>query len=70
MLSGSGIDDVWNYHRNIVAYFPMQDQVKAFNEVSIHAAFINLSLTEMQIRKALNRAAEGFEVYELKSIDY
>lgn len=37
----------------------MQDQVKALNEAGIHAAFINSSLTETQIRKALNRAAEG-----------
>lgn len=37
----------------------MQDQVKALNEAGIHAAFINSSLTELQIRKALNRAAEG-----------
>ena len=37
----------------------MQDQVKALNEAGIHAAFINSSLTEAQIGKALNRAAEG-----------
>ena len=30
----------------------MQDQVKALNEAGIHAAFINSSLTDMQIRKA------------------
>ena len=37
----------------------MQDQVKALNEAGIHAAFINSSLTETQIRKAMNLAAEG-----------
>ena len=37
----------------------MQDQVKALNETGIHAAFINSSLTEAQIRKALGLAAEG-----------
>ena len=31
----------------------MQDQVKALNEAGIHAAFINSSLTENQISKAL-----------------
>ena len=37
----------------------MQDQVKALNSAGIHAAFINSSLTEAQIRKALNLAASG-----------
>ncbi len=37
----------------------MQDQVKALNEAGIHAAFINSSLTEMQIAKAMRLAAEG-----------
>ena len=37
----------------------MQDQVKALNEVGIHAAFINSSLTETQIAKALALAAGG-----------
>lgn len=37
----------------------MQDQVKSLNEVGIHAAFINSSLTEIQISKALSRAAKG-----------
>lgn len=37
----------------------MQDQVKALNNAGIHAAFINSSLTEIQIRKALNLATEG-----------
>lgn len=37
----------------------MQDQVKALNEAGIHAAYINSSLTETQISKALSRAAEG-----------
>ena len=31
----------------------MQDQVKALNEAGIHAAFINSSLSESQISKAL-----------------
>lgn len=35
----------------------MQDQVKALNEAGIHAAFINSSLTENQISKALYLAA-------------
>lgn len=37
----------------------MQDQVKALNEVGIHAAYINSSLTETQISKALSHAANG-----------
>ena len=37
----------------------MQDQVKALNDAGIHAAFINSSLTENQISKALNLAASG-----------
>lgn len=37
----------------------MQDQVKALNDAGIHAAFINSSLTEAQIRKALSLAAKG-----------
>lgn len=37
----------------------MQDQVKALNEAGIHAAFINSSLTEAQITKALSLAAAG-----------
>lgn len=37
----------------------MQDQVKALNAAGIHAAFINSSLTEMQIAKALSLAAQG-----------
>ena len=37
----------------------MQDQVKALNAAGIHAAFINSSLTETQIRKALSLAASG-----------
>ena len=37
----------------------MQDQVKALNEAGIHAAFINSSLTENQISKALYLAARG-----------
>jgi len=37
----------------------MMDQVKALNEAGIHAAFINSSLTEGQIAKALHFAAEG-----------
>ena len=37
----------------------MQDQVKALNEAGIHAAFINSSLSESQISKALYLAAGG-----------
>ena len=37
----------------------MKDQVQALNQAGIHAAYINSSLTEGQIRKALKLAAEG-----------
>ncbi len=37
----------------------MLDQVKSLNEAGIHAAFINSSLTERQISKALYLAQEG-----------
>lgn len=37
----------------------MQDQVKSLNEAGIHAAFINSSLTEAQIAKALGLALKG-----------
>lgn len=37
----------------------MQDQVKSLNAAGIHAAFINSSLTESQIAKALSLAAQG-----------
>ena len=37
----------------------MQDQVKSLNEAGIHAAFINSSLTETQIAKALALSARG-----------
>ncbi|MBR1391595.1 MAG: DNA helicase RecQ [Lachnospiraceae bacterium] len=37
----------------------MQDQVKALNEAGIHAAFINSSLSESQITKALAMAEQG-----------
>lgn len=37
----------------------MQDQVKALNEAGIHAAFINSSLTEGQISKAIRLAGAG-----------
>ena len=37
----------------------MQDQVKSLNEAGIHAAFINSSLTESQISKALSLALKG-----------
>lgn len=37
----------------------MQDQVKSLNEAGIHAAFINSSLTEAQISKALKLASDG-----------
>ena len=41
----------------------MQDQVKSLNEAGIRAAFINSSLTETQISKALDLAAKG--VYKI-----
>ena len=41
----------------------MQDQVKALNEAGVHAAFINSSLSEAQISKALDKAAGG--VYKI-----
>ena len=41
----------------------MQDQVKSLNEAGIHAAYINSSLTEGQINKALYFAARG--VYKI-----
>jgi len=41
----------------------MQDQVKSLNEAGIHAAFINSSLTETQIAKALDLAEKG--VYKI-----
>jgi len=37
----------------------MMDQVKSLNQVGIHAAYINSSLTENQIAKALMNAANG-----------
>ena len=37
----------------------MQDQVKSLNEAGIYAAFINSSLTETQITKALALARKG-----------
>lgn len=37
----------------------MQDQVKSLNEAGIHAAFINSSLTETQIARALSLAVKG-----------
>lgn len=37
----------------------MQDQVKALNEAGVHAAYINSSLTETQISKALSYAEQG-----------
>ncbi len=37
----------------------MQDQVKSLNEAGVHAAYINSSLTEVQISKALTLAAKG-----------
>lgn len=37
----------------------MMDQVKALNEAGIHAAYINSSLTENQIVKALQLASQG-----------
>ena len=37
----------------------MTDQVKALNQIGVHAAYINSSLTENQIRTALFYAAQG-----------
>lgn len=37
----------------------MSDQVKALNQAGVHAAFINSSLTENQIRMALSYASQG-----------
>lgn len=37
----------------------MMDQVKALNEAGVHAAYINSSLTENQIAKALELAKTG-----------
>ena len=37
----------------------MMDQVKALNEAGIHAAYINSSLTEGQISRALQNASQG-----------
>ena len=37
----------------------MKDQVRALNEAGVHAAYINSSLTENQIRKAMEYAVEG-----------
>ena len=37
----------------------MTDQVKALNEAGVHAAYINSSLTENQIARALELAAAG-----------
>ena len=37
----------------------MKDQVKALNEVGVHAAFLNSSLTTAQYYKALDYAAQG-----------
>ena len=41
----------------------MQDQVKALNESGVHAAYINSSLTEGQIARALSQAKDG--VYKI-----
>lgn len=37
----------------------MSDQVKALNQTGVHAAYINSSLTENQIRMALSYASQG-----------
>lgn len=37
----------------------MKDQVTALNEAGVHAAYINSSLTETQIRKAIEYARQG-----------
>lgn len=38
----------------------MQDQVKALNEAGVHAAYINSSLSEAQISKAIFYASQGY----------
>lgn len=37
----------------------MKDQVKALNEIGVHAAYLNSSLTERQYQEALRRASLG-----------
>ncbi len=37
----------------------MQDQVKSLNEAGINAAYINSTLSEQQMYKALDYAAQG-----------
>lgn len=37
----------------------MNDQVRALNEAGVHAAYINSTLTDMQVSKALQYAAQG-----------
>ena len=44
---------------SIVVSSLMTDQVKALNEAGVHAAYINSSLTENQIARALELAAAG-----------
>ena len=41
----------------------MSDQVKALNQAGVHAAYINSSLSENQIRMALSYAAQGKQKY-------
>ena len=42
----------------------MQDQVKSLNEAGVHAAYINSSLSEIQITKALEAASNGrYKIY-------
>ena len=59
MLSGSSTDVRWNYDCSFTAYFSDDRQVKALNQIGVHAAYINSSLTENQIRTALFYAAQG-----------
>ena len=56
MLSGSGIDDAGITIVISPLISLMMDQVKALNEAGIHAAYINSSLTENQVAKALEFA--------------
>ena len=37
----------------------MKDQVQALNQAGVHAAYLNSSLTERQMTKALQLAAQG-----------
>lgn len=49
----------WNHNCNFSIVSLMSDQVKALNQAGVHAAYINSTLTENQIRMALAYAAQG-----------